>query len=34
VPSLSGRTTSGRALDAMSSLSYINAPTGVAATFH
>ncbi|HWI36109.1 MAG TPA: S8 family serine peptidase [Burkholderiales bacterium] len=33
VPSLSGRTTSGRALDAMSSLSYIAAPTGVAATF-
>jgi subtilisin family serine protease len=34
VPSLSGRTTSGRALDVMSSLCYINAPTGVAATFH
>jgi subtilisin family serine protease len=33
VASLTGRTTSGRALDAMSSLSYINAPTGVAATF-
>jgi subtilisin family serine protease len=33
VESLSGRTTSGRALDAMSSLSYINAPTGVSATF-
>jgi subtilisin family serine protease len=34
VASLSGKTTSGRALDAMSSLSYISAPTGVAATFH
>ena len=33
VESLGGRTTSGRALDAMSSLSYISAPTGVAATF-
>lgn len=33
VASLSGKTTSGRALDAMSSLSYIHAPTGVAATF-
>jgi subtilisin family serine protease len=33
VESLRGRTTSGRALDAMSSLSYISAPTGVAATF-
>lgn len=34
VPGLSRKTTSGRALDAMSSLSYINAPTGLAATFH
>ena len=34
VASLAGKTTSGRALDAMSSLSYIQAPTGVAATFH
>jgi len=34
VASLAGRTTSGRAIDAMSSLAHINPPTGLAATFH
>ena len=33
VASLSGKTKTGRALDAMSSLSYVSAPTGLAATF-
>jgi subtilisin family serine protease len=33
VASLAGKTTSGRALDAMSSLAHINPPTGLAATF-
>jgi subtilisin family serine protease len=34
VASLAGKTSTGRALDAMSSLSYINPPTALAATFH
>jgi thermitase len=34
VPGLSGITTTGRAIDVMSSLAYINPPTGVTATVH
>ena len=32
VPALSGKTTTGKAIDVMSSLSYINPPTGLTAT--
>ncbi len=32
IPSLAGRTTTGKAIDVMSSLSYISAPTGLTAT--
>jgi len=32
VPALAGKTTSGKAADAMSSLAYVNAPTGLKAT--
>jgi len=32
VPALAGKTTTGKAVDAMSSLAYINPPTGLTAT--
>ena len=34
VASLSGKSTTGKAVDAMKSLSYINTPTGLSATVH
>jgi subtilisin family serine protease len=32
IPALSGKTTTGKAVDAMGSLTYINPPTGIAVT--